>query len=57
LTELQRRVIELKEIEGIEIEEIAKRYNMTESAVRMNLSRARNKIRECYRKEAANEER
>ena len=56
LTELQRRIIELKEIEGIEIEEIAKRYNMTESAVRMNLSRARNKIRECYRKEAGDEQ-
>ncbi len=56
LTELQKRIIELKEIEGLEIEEIAKRQNMTESAVRMNLSRARNKIRECYRKEAAHEE-
>ena len=56
LTELQKRIVELKEIEGLEIEEIAKRQNMTESAVRMNLSRARNKIRECYRKEAAHEE-
>ena len=56
LTELQRTIVELKEIEGLEIEEIARRQNMTESAVRMNLSRARNKIRECYRKEAAHEE-
>ena len=56
LTELQKRIVELKEIEGLEIEEIAKRQSMTESAVRMNLSRARNKIRECYRKEAAHEE-
>ena len=56
LTELQRAIVELKEIEGLEIEEIARRQNMTESAVRMNLSRARNKIRECYRKEAAHEE-
>ena len=39
----------------MEIEEIAKQMQMTESAVRMNLSRARKKIRECYRKEAANE--
>ena len=56
LTELQKRIVELKEIEGLEIEEIARRQNMTESAVRMNLSRARNKIRECYRKEASHEE-
>jgi RNA polymerase sigma-70 factor (ECF subfamily) len=56
LTAQQKRIIELKEIEGVEIEEIAKRMQMTESAVRMNLSRARKKIRECYRKEAANEE-
>lgn len=56
LTQLQRTIVELKEIEGLEIEEIARRQNMTESAVRMNLSRARNKIRECYRKEAAHEE-
>ena len=56
LTQLQRTIVELKEIEGLEIEEIARRQNRTESAVRMNLSRARNKIRECYRKEAAHEE-
>ena len=56
LTELQRRIIELKEIEGVEITEIARRQQMTESAVRMNLSRARNRIRECYRKEAGDEQ-
>ena len=56
LTELQRKIVEQKDIEGYSIEEIAKRQNMTESAVRMNLSRARNKIRECYRKEAAYED-
>ena len=56
LTVLQRRIIELKEIQGVGVEEIAKQLQMTESAVRMNLSRARNRIRECYRKEAAHEE-
>ena len=56
LTKLQRRIIELKEIEGVEIVEIAKILQMTESAVRMNLSRARNKIRECYKKEVAHED-
>ena len=55
LTTLQKKIIEQKEIEGYSIEEIAKQHNMTESAVRMNLSRARNKIRECYRKETAHE--
>ena len=56
LTKLQRRIIELKEIEGVEIVEIARQLQMTESAVRMNLSRARNKIRECYRQEVAHED-
>jgi RNA polymerase sigma-70 factor (ECF subfamily) len=56
LTELQRRIIELKEIEGLDIAEIARLQQMTESAVRMNLSRARNRIRECYRKEVGDEE-
>ena len=56
LTAQQRTIIELKEIEGVDIEKIAQQLQMTESAVRMNLSRARKKIRECYRKEAAHEE-
>ena len=56
LTKLQRRIIELKEIEGVEIVEISRQLQMTESAVRMNLSRARNKIRECYRKGVAYED-
>lgn len=56
LTGLQKRIIELKDIECLETEEIAQQLQMTVSAVRMNLSRARNKIRECYRKEAAHEE-
>lgn len=51
LTPQQKRIIELKDIEGLEIEEIARQLMMTESAVRMNLSRARKKIREQYRKE------
>lgn len=57
LTPLQKEIIELKEIEGYTIEEIAERLSTTESAVRMNLSRARKKIRECYRKEAEHENR
>lgn len=55
LTQQQKEILELKEIEGYTIEEIAERVSSTESAVRMNLSRARKKIRECYRKEAEHE--
>ena len=56
LTPQQKEIIELKEIEGYTIEEIARKLSSTESAVRMNLSRARKRIRECYRKEAGHEE-
>lgn len=55
LTQQQKEILELKEIEGYTIEEIAERVSSTESAVKMNLSRARKKIRECYRKEAEHE--
>lgn len=55
LTPQQKEVLELKDIQGHSIEEIAKRLSTTESAVRMNLSRARKKIRECYRKEVKDE--
>ena len=55
LTPQQKEIIRLKEIEGYTVEEIAERLSSTESAVRMNLSRARKKIRECYRKEAEHE--
>ena len=56
LTPQQKEIIELKEIEGYSIEEIARKLSSTESAVRMNLSRARKRIRECYIKEAGHEE-
>lgn len=55
LTQQQKDILELKEIEDYTIEEIAERLSSTEGAVRMNLSRARKKIRECYRKEAKHE--
>ena len=56
LTPQQKEIRALKEIEGYTIEEIAMKLSSTESAVRMNLSRARKRIRECYRKEAGHEE-
>lgn len=55
LTELQKRIIQLKDFDNLEISEIADILQTNESAVRMNLSRARKKIRECYRKEAKDE--
>ena len=50
LTALQKEIIERKEYNGETTEEIAKSIGMQEAAVRMQLSRARKKIRECYQK-------
>ncbi len=55
LTPLQQKILELKDIQGHSIEDIARRLSSNENAIRMNLSRARKKIRECYRKEVGNE--
>jgi RNA polymerase sigma factor (sigma-70 family) len=46
LPELQRSVIQLRDIEGYDFDEISGILNMNENAVRVNLSRARKKIRE-----------
>jgi len=46
LPEQQQMVIRLRDIEGYELEEIAQILGMNDSAVRVNLSRARQKIRE-----------
>ncbi len=46
LPEQQQAVIRLRDIEGYELEEIAEILNMNEGAVRSNLSRARQKLRE-----------
>lgn len=48
LSPLQRRILEMKEFEEKEIDEIAEILNMQPAAVRMNLSRARKEIREIY---------
>jgi RNA polymerase sigma-70 factor (ECF subfamily) len=45
LPPLQQLIMRLKDIEGHEIEEIAQITNTTPEAIRMNLSRARKKIR------------
>jgi RNA polymerase sigma-70 factor, ECF subfamily len=46
LPELQRTIMQLRDIEGYDFEEIAGIMGMNENAIRVNLSRARKKIRE-----------
>ena len=46
LPEQQQAVIRLRDVEGYELEEIAEILGMNDGAVRANLSRARQKIRE-----------
>jgi RNA polymerase sigma-70 factor (ECF subfamily) len=46
LPELQRSIIRLRDVEGLEIKEIAYITSSNENAVTANLSRARQKIRE-----------
>lgn len=50
LTALQKEILQRKEYNGERTEEIATSLGMQETAVRMQLSRARKKIRECYQK-------
>lgn len=50
LSELQRRVLTLIVDEGLEYAEAAQRLGMSTEAVRMNMSRARAKIRETYKR-------
>ena len=46
LTELQRTVIHLRDIEQLEFEEIAEATSLNMNAIRTNLSRARKKVRD-----------
>lgn len=55
LTPQQKEIIELKDIHGLGIDEISTRLDISETAVRMHLSRGRKRIRDCYRKEAEHE--
>ena len=48
LSPLKKKILLMKEVEGYEIDEIAEELNMNNSAVRMNLSRARKDIRSLY---------
>jgi len=48
LSPLQQRILKGRDMEGKSYTEIAQRENMQEAAVRMQLSRARKIIRDCY---------
>ena len=56
LSPIQRMILRKKEYEEESIDEIAKELNMQQAAVRMQLSRARKIIRECYRNRHSHEE-
>jgi RNA polymerase sigma-70 factor (ECF subfamily) len=48
LPPLQQLIVQLKDIDGYEIEEIVKITRISSEAVRMNLSRARKKVRDLF---------
>ena len=50
LTSLQKEILHCKEYNNETLESIALRLGMQPTAVRMQLSRARKKIRECYQR-------
>jgi RNA polymerase sigma-70 factor (ECF subfamily) len=56
LSPAQKLILRKKEYEELSIEEIAKELDMQQAAVRSQLSRARKKIRECYRNRHSHEE-
>ena len=49
LTPLQQRILRMHDMEEQSYAEIAQQEGMLEAAIRMQLSRARKTIRECYR--------
>lgn len=51
LPELQRTIIQMRDVEGMEIKEISEITEITENAVRVNLSRARQRVRNQLVKE------
>jgi RNA polymerase sigma-70 factor, ECF subfamily len=51
LPELQRTIIRMRDVDGMEIGEISFALSITENAVSVNLSRARQKVREQILKE------
>jgi RNA polymerase sigma-70 factor, ECF subfamily len=50
LPETQRTVIYLRDVEGLEMNEIAQITGLNENAIKVNLSRARQKVRDAFGK-------
>lgn len=50
LPDVQQNILRMKHIEGLEVEEIADLTGSTPGAIRMNLSRARKKVKELFLK-------
>jgi RNA polymerase sigma-70 factor (ECF subfamily) len=48
LPDLQRKIMQMKDIDQLEYEEIAEITNMEMNAIRVNLSRARKKVRDEF---------
>ena len=51
LPEQQRMIIQLRDVEGYEYEEIEEITGMNQNAIRVNLSRARKQVRELMKKQ------
>ena len=49
LSQNQRAIIDMREMQGMEFEDIASRLGMQPATVRVELSRARKRVREIYR--------
>jgi len=45
----QRAIIDMRELQGMEFDDIAARLGMQPATVRVELSRARKRVREIYR--------
>lgn len=55
LPDMQQAILRMKHVDGLEVPEIAKLIGAREESVRSNLSRARKKILEQFKKEYENE--
>lgn len=49
LSQQQRTIIDMREVQGLEFEDIAARLGLQPSHVRVELSRARKRVRDIYR--------
>ena len=50
LSSRQQQIIDLREVQGLEFDDIANRLDMTAANVRVELSRARKRVREIYQR-------